>query len=310
MKRINQWDFWKIFTANKKFDSFWLGCIHLNRAGLHPIRIKLADLSTIIRKLFLSKKNIKESITSLEKDGILVINNFLPKDNFASLQSEIRERTKNIAAKIPEQTGDKPGFHAPSEFPGGFDRLDGATLNRFINIDSENTPILYDFIHSPRFANLCSYSSSLQHTPRKFKIYKMIHGDSDKTHDLQQDLHTDTFHSVIKLWFFLEDVKNEDGFMYSVGSHKMTFKRLLWEYKRSILACLPRSPHKGGSFRLDKNDLEKMNFPQATAFAPKANTLLIADTRGFHCRGKAKKGAVRLAIYAGLRPSPFVPFPY
>jgi hypothetical protein len=41
----------------------------------------------------------------------------------------------------------------------------------------------------------------------------------------------------------------------------------------------------------------------------KKNTLLIANTNGFHCRGEADKGASRTSIFITSRVNPFNVFP-
>jgi hypothetical protein len=41
----------------------------------------------------------------------------------------------------------------------------------------------------------------------------------------------------------------------------------------------------------------------------KANTLVIANTHGFHRRGEAPAGSSRLEIYASSRTNPFLPLP-
>lgn len=270
----------------------------------------MADACLLLRRLMLGFCSEHRALKAIKSEGIIVVPEFLIDEAFQALQQESRKRFAELERQQPLLVCDEPGFHKPQEFHGGFDRFDGATLNRFIDIDADTSPLANAFIRSPALSALCRHSSSYRHRPSKFKLFQMIHGDSARVEDLQQNLHKDTFHSVIKIWYFLEDVTDEEGFMYSRGSHKMTLKRLLWEYQRSVKACLKGAKSKGGSFRVSTYELQSMGFSEPEAFAPKANTLVIADTRGFHCRGQAKPGAQRLAIYASLRPSPFVPFPY
>jgi hypothetical protein len=40
----------------------------------------------------------------------------------------------------------------------------------------------------------------------------------------------------------------------------------------------------------------------------KANTLVVADTHGFHARCASPKNTIRIEIYASLRRGPFLPF--
>ena len=48
--------------------------------------------------------------------------------------------------------------------------------------------------------------------------------------DPQKVLHSDTFHSSMKAWYFIDDVTEDRGpFTYVPGSHRLTWKRLKWE---------------------------------------------------------------------------------
>ena len=138
----------------------------------------------------------------------------------------------------------------------------------------------------------------------------MIFGDAEKLSDLQQELHRDTFHPSFKLWFFLDDCKDEQGFCYVKNSHLLSAPRKEWEYKQSVEASIYGAEDTGGSFRINDAELIKLGLNKAIAFQPKANSLLIANTFGFHCRGEASPNAQRKAIYASLRPSPFLLWPF
>jgi hypothetical protein len=51
-----------------------------------------------------------------------------------------------------------------------------------------------------------------------------------------------------------------------------------------------------------------MGYPPPITFALPENTLVVADTHGFHARARATRPATRLAIYGSLRVNPFWPF--
>jgi hypothetical protein len=128
--------------------------------------------------------------------------------------------------------------------------------------------------------------------------------------DPQGDLHADTFHPTAKLWLFLDDVSDDDGpFVYVPGSHRLTPERLQWEYTQSLTARDdPRLHHALGSFRIDPAELPGLGYRQPRRFVVAANTLVIADTFGFHQRASSRRPAARVAIYGYLRRNPFVPW--
>ena len=60
-----------------------------------------------------------------------------------------------------------------------------------------------------------------------------------------------------------------------------------------------------GSFRIDPGELAALGLPQPVAFAVRANTLIVADTFGFHARGPSVGRSLRVEIWAYGRRSPF-----
>jgi hypothetical protein len=63
-----------------------------------------------------------------------------------------------------------------------------------------------------------------------------------------------------------------------------------------------------GSVRIDPSDLTALDLPPPKAVAVKANTLVVADTFGFHSRGVSDQPSMRVEIWAYGRHSPFVPW--
>ena len=51
-----------------------------------------------------------------------------------------------------------------------------------------------------------------------------------------------------------------------------------------------------------------MEYEKAHLFPVKANTMVVADTHGFHARQPSLRPSTRLALYGSLRVNPFNPF--
>ena len=128
--------------------------------------------------------------------------------------------------------------------------------------------------------------------------------------DPQTHLHADTFHPTLKAWFFLTDVAADEGpFVYVPGSHRLTPERLDWEREKSLTAAgNPDRLTARGSFRVSDDDLCALRLPAPKAFAVAANTLVVADTVGFHARGPSARPSKRLEIWAYGRRNPFLPW--
>ena len=130
------------------------------------------------------------------------------------------------------------------------------------------------------------------------------------TVDPQTLLHADTFHPTVKAWLFLTDVAEDAGpFTYVPGSHRLTAERLAWERRMSLGARQSENAEiRQGSFRIDPEELPSLGLPPPRAFAVPANTLVVADTFGFHARGPSLGPSLRVEIWAYGRRSPFLPF--
>lgn len=125
--------------------------------------------------------------------------------------------------------------------------------------------------------------------------------------DIQKVCHSDVFYPCLKYWYFPEDVTVDDGpFMYAKKSNVITEEQLDFFYRESVLVAKDEwdtSRNKGhgeGSFRAMPNDLETMNV-KLEPITAKANSLVIADTSGFHCRGDVRSSTIRSAVHGAIR---------
>ena len=133
--------------------------------------------------------------------------------------------------------------------------------------------------------------------------------NSPDNNDVQKVMHMDTFFITVKFWFFPEDVTLDDGpFRYVAKSNILTDKRKEWmrqQWTDIIDGKIdPRRTygHAEGSLRIFDEELIEMGFdPKATAHPVKANTLVIANTFGFHSRGEVSNTVIRQAIHGSIR---------
>ena len=125
----------------------------------------------------------------------------------------------------------------------------------------------------------------------------IYNGDAQKGADSQKELHSDTFFTTHKIWFFIEPVSVEDGpVCFAPGTNRLSWKRLMFEYKKSIHF----DRFKDYSFRVEPKDKALLGCEEKPLTCPE-NTLVIADTSGFHCRGDAVAGHTRKQIHFCIR---------
>ena len=98
-------------------------------------------------------------------------------------------------------------------------------------------------------------------------------------------------------------------FVYVPGSHRLTPQRLDWERRMAIAASggPPQNPHKLVR-AIAPETLAALGLPPPRAIAVPANTLVVADTFGFHARGPSARPTTRVEIWAMGRRNPFLPW--
>lgn len=265
-----------------------LGSPRLNRMGLHLKRVNLAEKLSTKRQAGLASLITNEQAETINRDGYIIIKNVLPDDIFAKLSQEI-ENTEFLAREMRQ----------------------GGTVTRLMPLSPSlltSMTNLNDFVYGRLFQGLLRYTASFNHEP--FVNLNTVIADPESGNtDPQTMFHSDTFHATAKGWFFLRDVEMADGpFGYVPGSHKMTKGRLEWEYEQSLIAAKHKNGnHAGGSFRTSISDLKAMGYGDFEPLPVPANSLVLADTHGFHARCKSTRPSTRIAIYGSLRCNPFVP---
>lgn len=297
---------WSILTNEKNFADPVVGNATLNRAGLHILRILLSDATFVIRTLPLFWL-APRLWWRFHRDGFVVVNNFLPQESFDALVKDYEARSEAHSKSNPLVKTDERGFGTRIDNPGGFDRNDGDSVNRFIDISPES--VIYEkFCRSPRMARLTLALFGVFNRPKKHCMYELVHGEESMNPDIQRQMHIDTFHHAFKLWYYIDEVDGSQGpTEYVVGSQRSTLARLKWSYNMSLNKSRPEVGDKGGSFRIDDADMAAMKLRPPAKLTVSRNTLVLVDTKGFHRRGLAQDSTVRRGLYANFRPWAFLP---
>jgi hypothetical protein len=189
--------------------------------------------------------------------------------------------------------------------------VQGDAITRRIAMDPQLLAVAPEarrFLADKRFRGLVRYVGSYDSQPM-CSIQTILARRFPGREDPQLHLHADTFHPTVKAWFFLSDVTDDDGpFTYVPGSHLLTPERVAWERRKSLDAREAERLTARGSFRIEPEELAGLNLPAAQGFAVPANTLIVADTFGFHARGRANHASTRVEIWAYGRRNPYVPW--
>ncbi len=285
--------FGEVFTTAKSFKSNpIIGSPTLNRLGLHVARVRLARLMSGWRTAFMGHLISEDQKRQYRDTGFLKIENVLPADDFAHLRDEIIAFNGDLRRMVQGDTHTFQGL------------LDTATLNAM--------PACRRLLQDDSLLNTMMFGGYVRKYPMFF-AHLVVNGADPgaRISDPQKDFHADTFHPTMKAWLFLDDVTPENGpFHYVPGSHRLTPARLAWDHEMAVTGRnLENTYAQRGSFRISEAELAARGFASPIAFTVPANTLVMADTYGFHRRGDAAPGTSRLALYAYSRANPFNPFP-
>lgn len=286
--KVPLWTLVVLSSASSFVDNPVLGSRVFNQAGLHAWRVKTAAQLAKRRRARLAKHLNADEVEFFKKNGFVIKENFLPENTFALLEQEL------LSAELPAR-----------------ETLQGNTVTRRIPLDYRTLPQLpqaQKLIAQSNFKQLINYVGSFQVQPMLY-VQSILSHVRVANEDPQTSLHADTFHSSVKAWLFLTDVIEDEGpFVYVPGSHQLTPARLAWEKQRAIDIDSADRMSARGSFRVSHAELEQLGLPQPQAFAVKKNTLVVADTFGFHARGKSSRASTRIEVWAFARRNPFLPW--
>jgi hypothetical protein len=294
VRQLARWwraPFWLLAlgTGYKSFaDNPILGSKRLNCAGLHAARLKIAHTLAWSRRRRLARAVPAEWREQFDRDGFVLVRDVIPPADF--------ERLRDALLNSPLETR----IHQQ-----------GDTITRRVTVGPEvlaKVPELRSFVGRRDLQALFAYVASTRNAPL-FYVQTIDAGVAEGPPDPQLELHSDTFHPSLKAWLFLTDVADEDRpLTYVAGSHRLTAKRLAWERAKSASIADADRLSQRGSLRIEADELPRLGLPPPTRFAVPANTLVAADTYGFHARADADHPTTRVELWAYSRRSPFLPW--
>lgn len=280
----------QLATSAKSFlDNPIMGSHRLNARGLHVARVKIAAGLCAWRRRRLAHRVRADWREAFDRDGFVAISDVLPPDEFSAMREAI------LAYRGPAR-----------------EMRQGNAITRRLAIDPamlDCVPHLRDLLAREDIVALFHYVASFRTTPLHYIQTIASHDGSDEV-DPQEALHADSFHSSLKAWLFLNPVSEDQGpFTYVRGSHRFTAERLEWERRHSLAvpASIDRLSARG-SPRVSPADLALMKLGAPQALAVPQNTLVVADTGGFHARGASARPGERVEIWSYARRNPFIPW--
>ena len=271
-------DYWplplKDVFSNKKVVENHL----LNYAGAQILRVLWSSIAYSCRGMLQSWP--KNNLTMmLRENGFILIPNFLSQKVFDQVKDEFFNTT-DIGSYAPIKDGDtrvERYTFSPDKWK---------TLPAVNKLLSDN--LLVRTLEGAELKNI---------EIGDIWFDTIYYDDSQKVASSQSQLHSDTFFNTHKVWFFIEPVKLENGPLCFVpGTNRLSLKRLMFDYNKSIHF----EKLTDYSFRVEPKEKTFLGCIEKALTCPE-NTLVIANTRGFHCRGDATAGRTRKQIHFCIR---------
>jgi hypothetical protein len=299
--------FFALFTQAKSFrDNPLIGNRLLNRMGLHVIRIVIAHGFFWLRQQLLFYLVTTEERQQLRRQGFLVVPNCLSPEQLELLNKDFKRCMVDNTTTNNNIADTNTVGHSIKSTQG-----DTSSLSCLLTPAVQNQlAATASTVNQAAILNRLRYASGTFLSPW-FYFLRIARSGKINSADPQKTPHADAFHPTMKAWLFLNDVDADNGpFCYFPGSHRLTLKRLRWEYRQSLSAKTSSNFYTSrGSFRLAKADQSALELAPIKSFAVPANTLIIANTYGFHCRGQAQANAQRDSLWASAWRMPFIPVP-
>ncbi|HEY6802560.1 MAG TPA: phytanoyl-CoA dioxygenase family protein [Pyrinomonadaceae bacterium] len=258
----------------------------LNVLGVQLFRTLAAHLVHNLRQVD-NPDVVFEQISTLRRDGLLVWSNFLPADQFREIRREFLETVN--------QPSSKTKTHHQGE-----NLLEVTSLSHY---KQTQLPQMSTFFADPRLAAILTAAEKrpLQRLWNYGHLEVLTRGAEEGKEDPESTLHTDIFFNTHKAWFYLDDVEIEDGpLVYVKGSHRLNLRGLSSLYLESWQRDAGTNPSRRAS-KFESKQLAD----RETIVTCKQNTLVIANTCGYHRRLPGREGRKRRALHIFLRANPF-----
>jgi hypothetical protein len=264
----------------------------LNAMGLQVARACKDRALWLARRARVTER-VRSAYDVIERDGVVVIPNFLPEEQFQAVRDDY-ESSASDPARTTVPFGDNFACSEVfvSDLLDRFPRTNGALRDN-------------DFL-----LDLAAAVSRRRRTYKPpvsfFTVYKPNGDEPHVDLDYNQFAHADRHYAFIKAFLYLDDVDEANApFSYAKGSHKLNAARLRFEYEYSVRYTrvrrkgYDRTPNElfaNASLRDCADRLMNATRSPCLPIVGKANTLIVANNQGFHKRGEMRSSRPRATV--------------
>jgi Phytanoyl-CoA dioxygenase (PhyH) len=254
------------------------GSLLANRLGLQFVRIAAMNTAFRTRKRTVDAE-LKPYVDAFERDGMLLIEDFLPADLFAAVTEGVEaayasgifrsDEEDDVLVETLNVTKHRERVPALWEQLTGIDRLNrlGAAVARLPGIETLQIDV--------------NYMGKRPEAPPPEKL---------RGNNL---LHSDVHYPSPKAWLYLNEIDEGNGaLVYAKGSHKLTPARLAYDY--DVSKRIAKAKEEDTLYKFEPVCQTRFPTPkqwramglEETIASGKPNTIVFADVMGFHRRGE------------------------
>lgn len=255
----------------------------LNLFGIQMLRMLAARSMYAVRHVPVDK-DIQDYVSEVKREGMVMVPNFLDPEQFRA----VREEYLDIFRKTSRSQILTPGSNT----------LELVFLKDINQADAKNA--MKYFFYNPK---LLAIFHALEKQPldslRTTMSFELLTQNDGSAADPETKFHNDIFYNTHKAWLYLDDVREENGpLVYVKRSHHLSPRQLFYVYKESL-------GENNGSRRITPDEIARRRLTETRCVCSQ-NTLVIANTFGYHRRMRGKPGNQRHAINISARiTSPF-----
>lgn len=275
------------------------GSVLENKLGLQIFRSLGKNFAWHLRKSRIVP-GIETYLEDLQRDGLLLIPNFLAPTEFAQVKEEVAGLRSRFCFKSFREA--ENGRLQVAKFQPTAQGEDFPCIRKYLQENALIQNIAAAVVKRPITSK----------PPVLISVYRKANA-SAPDNDVENVLHADLHAPTVKAFYYLNDIDQSNGaFIYAKGSHKLTLNRLWHEYDMSVrTAKLKRGANgipenllvrRGPNQRniVAERHRRRMNIAE-THVCARANTLVIANNMGFHRRGEFSSEEPRETILLNFR---------
>lgn len=263
----------------------------MNALGLQAARAIKEQIAWHMRPKAVPE-HLKDHVDTLERDGFVVLEDFLPSDHFGELESEL--------AKIQGQTD----RHQRLYFGENYE----SRIFMISKHEKEFPAFAHHLRDNQEIYDLARSTARRRATYRPHVIVQWVYKPKPALpctdFEYNSYLHVDRHYPFLKAFFYLHDVPAGCApYTFVRGSHKFNWERLRFEYLLGVAQSRARGANRDTNPEQKQRDRameglardlrDSLGLEEVPIIARK-NTLIISNNQGLHRRGEMTIDGMRV----------------